>query len=377
MTGVQTCALPISQGRKWLAFGEKLLWREFAEQVLSDGGHYERSTMYHALCLADFLECYALIQAFSEEGKWASFALRTKDVATKLKAMASFLQMMSYADDSLALFNDSGNSDEARPFPLLETAQWILREAPVSNTQSFPETGYFIWQSADQSDHLIVDGGVPAVHYNLAHAHCDLLSYELRLGGHPFIVDSGVHGYGGDPYREYSRSTRAHNTVMFDEQEQSEVWDTFRMGRTALPVRAAVQGSAAEWEFCGAYRSSQDQSFEHERRIRIDADGSFVIEDRVTKGQPQQARSYIHLHPMVNAIFQTDGGRKVICKFSSQIIQIEPYNECDALLVTGSLSPIQGWYFPDFGVAQASPTICFTYQVSKAQLFGYRIRKLQ
>src|SRR5262249_36260406 len=29
--------------RDWTARGERLLWREFREQVLEDGGHYERS----------------------------------------------------------------------------------------------------------------------------------------------------------------------------------------------------------------------------------------------------------------------------------------------------------------------------------------------
>jgi hypothetical protein len=47
----------------WLKKGQRLLWRELDEQVLADGGHYERSPMYHAQALADFLECLALLRA--------------------------------------------------------------------------------------------------------------------------------------------------------------------------------------------------------------------------------------------------------------------------------------------------------------------------
>jgi uncharacterized heparinase superfamily protein len=36
------------------------------EQVLPDGGHYERSPMYHAIALHDFLELIALCKAVCE-----------------------------------------------------------------------------------------------------------------------------------------------------------------------------------------------------------------------------------------------------------------------------------------------------------------------
>ncbi len=42
--------------------GSALLERELPEQVLSDGGHYERSPVYHLIVLRDLLEVEAAVR---------------------------------------------------------------------------------------------------------------------------------------------------------------------------------------------------------------------------------------------------------------------------------------------------------------------------
>src|SRR5262249_43805610 len=179
--------------REWLAKGERLLWREFEEQILEDGGHYERSPMYHAQATADFLECYSLLRAFGR-------VARKEKVESKLRSMARFLNAMACADGAVALFNDSANAEETRPRPVIKASARIVGLDERVLPPVFPETGYYLWMSRDGGEKIVVDAGPPSVGYNMAHAHCDLLSYELRLSGRPFIVDSGVHGYGGDRF---------------------------------------------------------------------------------------------------------------------------------------------------------------------------------
>lgn len=53
-----------------------------------------------------------------------------------------------------------------------------------------------------------------------AHAHCDLLSLVLWVGGKPLLVDSGTYTYHG-PLRDYFRLTAAHNTVVIDGHDQA------------------------------------------------------------------------------------------------------------------------------------------------------------
>ncbi|MBS1789487.1 MAG: alginate lyase family protein [Acidobacteria bacterium] len=355
------------QNENWLWKGEQLLWREFDEQVLSDGGHYERSPMYHAQAMADFLETYALLARFGR-------IERDEKIEAKLRAMADFLAAMSYQDGSLALFNDSANAMETRPKPLLESARRILGSLANGCANTFPQTGYYVWASSGEREKIVVDAGAPSVRYNTAHAHCDLLSYELWLDGQPFIVDSGVHGYGGDRFREYCRSTRAHNTVMFDDIEQSEVWSTFRMARQAKLIEAGSSGGGNTWNFHGKF-ARYDGRIVHARQIHRNEQGNWMVTDSVLQGKVRLASSFIHLHPAVEA--EQIGAAKILCRHGRRRVVIEAFSDQDVVIqttiVVGCESSIQGWQFPNFGVSIPSATIQFDYQITRGNAFGYRI----
>ncbi|HZS06215.1 MAG TPA: alginate lyase family protein [Blastocatellia bacterium] len=365
------------KGGQWLERGERLLWREFAEQVLEDGGHYERAPMYHALALAAFLECFALLDAHRAKRSIAWGNISPGEIRKKLRAMARFLEAMSYPDGTLALFNDSANTEEARALPLLEAAARVVGSDPEAHSPVFPKTGYYCWFSPDGGERIIVDAGPPAVDYNAAHAHCDLLSYELWLDGRPFIVDSGVHGYGGDRFREYCRSTRAHNTVVFDGREQSEVWGTFRMGRRAEPGAVGVRSDEQTWEFRGSYTPYHDRGTFCERSIRRTDRGQWIFEDLMDELMPYTscAASFIHLHPDVRARKISDDSLAVECRAGALTVVIEPFGAKRVRIIEGEDEPIQGWYFPEFGIAKPSQTICFEYLIKEEESFGYKISR--
>ena len=361
-----------AKGRQWLAQGEKILWRELDEQVLEDGGHYERAPMYHALALGGFLECFALLREFRRQRNLAWQSVSSGRIIRKLRAMTRFLAVMSYADGTLALFNDSANTEQSAPPPLLAAAARIIGDEAEPQSPVFPETGYYCWLSPDETEKIIVDAGPPSVDYCTAHAHCDLLSYELRFDGRPFIVDSGVHGYDGDRFREYCRATRAHNTVMFDGREQSEVWGTFRMARRAELLGVEVSSDERTWDFRGAYQPYSSDVI-HERTIRRTQIGEWIIEDRVESGTAKRAESFIHLHPDVRVRQVSE--RTIECTLGKLSVLIEPIAAASVRIATGEDSPIQGWYFPEFGLARPNPTICLEYVVKAGETFGYRIRR--
>ena len=361
--------------RKWLTRGERLLWREFDEQFLPDGGHYERSPMYHAQAASDLLESYALLSAFGRVAKKTEFE-------PKMRAMTRFLDAMTCSDGTLALFNDSANAEETRPRPIIKAAARIVGRDEKPMPPVFPETGYFIWMSRDGGEKIVVDAGPPSVNYNSAHAHCDLLSYELGFDGKPFIVDSGVHGYGGDRFREYCRSTRAHNTVMFDGQEQSELWGVFRMSRRAELIEVEVESNEDVWSFRGAYRPFYDRGLTHERSVVRKANGDWVISDIALCGSAARAQSFIHLHPNVSAQISAraaDPERLFVeCDSGSFLALIEPFGADGVKIIDATEhpdQPEQSWYFPDFGVAYPTRTICFDFSVKTGKAFGYRITR--
>lgn len=339
--------------------GESLLWRELDEQVLEDGGHYERAPMYHAQSLADLVECYGLLKAFNRLS-----ADQDALLSLKLRKMAAFLQAMSYADGKLALFNDSASTAATRPAPILASVDAFVGNED-RHAVSFPHTGYFTWAADDLSEKIIVDAGPPAAEYNMAHAHCDMLSYELFLDGGLFVVDAGVHGYDGDRFREYCRSTRAHNTVVFDGKEQSEVWGTFRMARRARILEATAEERNGGWKFEGSYAPYYDRDLVHSRRIERNENGDWIIADSVKKG-PLPANSYVHLHPRVRA--RKVENDKIECARDGLCILIEPFG-CNQVEV------IEDVYFPDFGLAENAQTIRLVAMAVAGKEFGYRITR--
>jgi uncharacterized heparinase superfamily protein len=82
---------------RWWRTGRRILEYQLPEQFLADGGHFERSPMYHALVLQDLLECAALLRHRGDSLEGLS--------PTILRAV-SWLREMCHPDGGVALFND-------------------------------------------------------------------------------------------------------------------------------------------------------------------------------------------------------------------------------------------------------------------------------
>src|SRR5262249_41287826 len=52
-----------SEADTWRKKGWKILVEELDEQFLADGGHYERSPMYHSICVTDYLDVLNLVES--------------------------------------------------------------------------------------------------------------------------------------------------------------------------------------------------------------------------------------------------------------------------------------------------------------------------
>lgn len=78
-----------------------------------------------------------------------------------------------------------------------------------------------------------MDVGDIKASYQPDHSHADTFNYELRIGGKPFVVDTGISTYDKTARRQYERGTAAHNTVMIGNKDSSEVWGGFRVGKRA------------------------------------------------------------------------------------------------------------------------------------------------
>lgn len=349
---------------RWRRTGAQGLWRELDRQVLPDGGHFERSPMYHAVALDDYLRALAMLRAGGEPVPPAA--------EERLRRMVRAFGVLCRADGALHLFNDAAQGEAPSYDALSELARRVLGEGVPDprGALSLPDTGYFGW--TDGGTRLLVDCGIPGPAYQPGHAHCDLLSYELDFGGRRVVVDAGVSGYEGDAFREYARSTRAHNTVAVAGREQSEVWGTFRVGGRAAPVDPVLRGDADGATFDGGCRPWHDPRSLHRRRMEVRA-GEVRVADRVEGSAGASLESWIHLHP--DFAVRRDGNAW-IARREGQVVIIEPYGVDEATLHVGERAPVQGWHLPEFGVALPAPAIRLHVRANDGREFGYRIREV-
>lgn len=228
----------------WIAKGLAILQEQLAEQVLPDGGQFERSPMYHALALEDVLD---LINAWrhaapdrpqppSHDARWTETASR----------MLHWLRVMQHPDGRGACFNDSAHGI-ATPHAELERYAAALgivsrQPPPESGVVHLPDTGYV--RLAQPHAVCFVDVAPVGPSYLPGHAHADTLSFELSLHGRRVIVNGGTSVYGAGPRRLQERGTASHSTVQVAGQNSSEVWSGFRVGRRAYPRDVRIERHA-------------------------------------------------------------------------------------------------------------------------------------
>jgi uncharacterized heparinase superfamily protein len=327
--------------QRWQRKGKQILWRELSRQFLNDGGHYERSPMYHQKMLELYKEVVSVLgsgQAVPERGK------------RQIRAMEKWLRSVLHPDGGIPLLNDATLEMAGDPADLL-----AVGEATSQGLLTFPDSGYFVFRNSLKQDFMVFDCGALGPDHQPGHGHCDALSYELSLSGQRIVVDSGVGNYYGEfDWRHYYRSTRAHNTVVVDEEEQSEIWDRFRVARRAYPLDVQWADESPALAYVAGshtgYRRLKGRVTH--RRWVCWVDGRFwVVCDRITGDGHHRVESLIHFHPQVRIISDavtTDAAGRVRCNDVN--LKVLPWGIQKVATYFGETSPIQGWYAPEFGL---------------------------
>ncbi len=282
------------EAEKWRAKGLAILRDELPEQILADGGHFERSPMYHAIILEDLLDI---------ENICKTYGLQSVIEEAMINRMRTWLAAMSHPDGEIAFFNDAAFGIAPNLAELNGYAERLKH--PAQNAQSdgalrLAESGYIRLQQ--RSAVVFVDTAPVGPRYLPGHAHADTLSFELSLQGHRVIVNSGTSCYGSGPERQRQRGTVAHNTLVIDGQDSSEVWGGFRVARRAQvrSVHTAEEARGVRVEATqDGYKRLRGHNL-HRRSWLLD-DHSMEIEDEVT-GPFDRAEIRFHLHPEISVL---------------------------------------------------------------------------
>ena len=207
--------------KDWYGKGMAIYRKQLPEQTCSDGVNFERSPMYHALIFEDMLD----LAEYTSEPLFKEYAAR----------MADGMRLLTGPDGKIAKFNDSTEGIAKAPKELLARFESQVQErkenlhSPTPTHNSNSSSGFLRKESGGYA--LLAKCGDIGPSYQPGHAHADTYSFELWKVGRKVIGDTGCSTYIPGPIRTYERSTKAHNTVVIDGQNSSEVWASHRVGR--------------------------------------------------------------------------------------------------------------------------------------------------
>lgn len=282
--------------RRWFQTADKLLRTELNRQILADGGHDERSPMYHRILLDRLLGVLLALRADS----WHNNLTINNFLNVKAAQMQRWLAVITFSNGDVPMVNDAA-LDVARTWPF-ELNPVPSRPDVVVQTTSRAASGYRLFRpgAPDRPYYeLFVDVGSVGPDHQPGHAHADTFSFVLYVGGQPLIVDSGTSTYATGPRRSWERSTAAHNTVEVDERNSSEVWAGFRVGRRA---RVTVLEDT-ETRLTAQHDGYRPWGITHERNWSVGPD-KVHISDRLIGGVQETEAGPVgiarfYFHPMV------------------------------------------------------------------------------
>lgn len=312
------CFFAGARAERWRQLGMRWLDRCIAEQISANHEHFERSPMYQA-DLAIGLEQLA----HWLEPVDPAASKRYREISAD---MLRFLDNLRHPDGNLPLFGDT-TLDEA-PLPagrdVEDVSHWV--------------GDYYVHRTANHQ--LNFDAGNLGPDHLPAHAHSDLLGFEMSLHGRRILVDSGTYAYEGRKRIEY-RSSRAHNVLVIDEMELADVWSSFRMGRRG---HVKDQGSGEIPE--GRWVHASHDAYRHhgvDKVVRLwffarDQGPWFSVHLVLgAPGKVHRMTEYLHWHPSVPCEIQD---RSFISSDPNLPLAWEvATDDMDVTMATGSYSP--------------------------------------
>jgi len=341
------------QSKIWLKKGLKIINDELDEQILDDGGNFELSPMYHAIFLEDLLDLINISKVYPQDIKEVQINKWIKIV----KKMIGWLETMTHPDGDISFFNDAALEIAPKLNELKKYAQRLgldFNSNKFNKVTHLSSSGYIRLSSNNVV--ALLDVARIGPDYQPGHAHADTLSFELSLFGQRLLVNGGTSEYEISEIRHYERSTKAHNTVVVDNQNSSEVWSGFRVARRAYPfdlqIKETDQLITISCSHDGYTRLNGKPVHRREWQFHH---SSLIIKDSII-GPFSCANAYFHFHPSIT-----------ILENQNNVWNLKMSNGKECILKVTSGEPVikKSYYSPKFG--SKINTYCLKVTLSKKE----------
>jgi uncharacterized heparinase superfamily protein len=320
---------------RYIKRAERLYQNHIDKQFTPAGMHEELSPMYSAIILEDLIEVYLITDS--------------KELENLIHKQYQLISYLIGTDSKFTYFNDSINKNGIE-FKQLESLyqKVFLQNSTEKSPYTFNFDGYLGFENNQEK--LIFDAGDVVKGNQAGHGQCDALSFEYFLGEEKLFTNSGLYEYNSGDRRLYSRSTKAHNTLSFNQLEQSEIWSSFRMARRAkvgFDLKELTTSSIKVEGFIEGF------DFEHKiihKRTLIKEKNELTTIDSVESDQNGESEIFFHLMPPFR--FENEENQLVIKREQREIATVEldaPYT----ILTT----PL----YPEFGKEISKSTLCIQH----------------
>ncbi len=308
-----------------------LLKEQLNEQILQDGSHYECSPMYHQLMLFRILDCIQLVK---------NSPLPYYNIDNILRKVASnmlgWLNQITFSNGDIPLVNDSAFGIN----PTTKSLNYYAHKLGLKKENKFPVDDSTYRMIRQNNIELMIDVGNIQSDYQPGHAHADTFNFIIYYNSTPFIIDTGTSTYENNQYRKYERSTAAHNTVMVEDSDSSQVWSSFRVA-----ARSEVINIVEKEKTLSATQKTY-KGFIHSRSWSWRNNAVEIID---TVQQKINAKAYLHLDTNVKILNHN------LNKITTSLGSIECQN-------ASTIDILDSWISPEFNKRINSKVICITFE---------------
>jgi hypothetical protein len=213
------------EAKVWREHGIERLYRQLQTDVYPDGLEIELALGYNNWVLRNFGE---VIELAKLNGLTAELPA---DWLQRMEQMYNYQAYACMPNGRVAGLNDSGDASPATLlktgcgyFPRRDDWLWLATggkegKQPDRTSVAFPYSGHYVMRSGWDRDTrwLLFDAGP----FGSGHQHEDKLHLIAYAYGRPLLVDAGNYMYDRSRWRRYVLSTRGHNTIRVNGEDQN------------------------------------------------------------------------------------------------------------------------------------------------------------
>jgi len=312
-----------ASAKRWKTKGWDLLCQSCLNPILSDGSGAEQAISYTAFTL----EMLMLGLVVAEQGSIPDY------YPGRIRMSGEYLRWFTDKGGNQPHIGDNDNArvlgmympderyvnsvlsaiaaltkraDLVPPCPALDLRHFLFGFPPAASenplgTRSFHEGGYSVGRHIIKEKELLIafDHGELGYLSIAAHGHADALAFWLHLDDQPVFVDAGTYLYhAGGTWRDYFRSTQAHNTLSINGEDSSIMAGNFNWSKKARAKLVKSDYAKDYWSVTAEHDGYQKRfGVLHQRKVKVGYNGIITLVDSLTgKGSHPVGIGFM-LHP--------------------------------------------------------------------------------